>query len=643
MSIQILDKNVIDQIAAGEVVERPSHLVKELLENSLDAKATAIEIYFENAGRNIEIIDNGIGISKDDLALALERHATSKISQFNDIWSLDSFGFRGEALASISAVSDFEIVSRAQGSEKSFKLNSSFGKISPVLETSSPVGTHIRINDLFENVPVRLKFLKTSSYEHGLIKQVVKAMALSQPSVEFKVYENRKLIYFYPKTVSLAERVKAVLNAKEVFTLEVDDSGHRLECVYSSPYQVEKNTKNIWLFVQNRWVQDKVMVASIMESYQNLLMHGEYPQVVLKLFMPPEQVDVNIHPTKSQIKFLNSQTVYRLIYKNLRRDIEKAPWKKIEDFASSVNSVQRSTSQNSEFFSSSGAYHNSSNGQMENPSVGSGDLFGADVKFGLMGQADQKALPQFELERKQYQQKDFNFKENTPWVQVKTFENQNSVDGINRSFDSRSVNSRSSDANVFRWASLHVIGQMNLTYIVCQDDQKMVLVDQHAAHERVLFEKFKSQYQENKISIQNMLIPLSLDLDTDQIEILNENVESLKKLGVEFELLGPNTIGIVSLPSFLKEASAVELIRKFIEEVKDLGGSFVFEKKLNDLIATMSCHSAIRAGQALSRDEMEKLLHDMDEYPLSSFCPHGRPVNVEVPFKQIERDFGRIV
>lgn len=608
MSIQVLDKNVIDQIAAGEVVERPSHLVKELIENAIDAKATQIEIHFENCGRDIEIIDNGLGIEKADLKLALERHATSKIHEFDDIWNLRSFGFRGEALASISAVSDFEITSRHHQDKKAYKLRSKFGELGEVLETTNSQGTRIRIQNLFENVPVRLKFLKTQSYEHGLIKQVIKAMALSQAEIEFKVFENKKLVSFYPKSDNLLERVKSILHAKESFHFEYENDGFKVECVFSSPYQVEKNTKNIWLFVQNRWVQDKVLVSSILESYQNLLMHGEYPQVVLKLTVPAEQVDVNIHPTKSQIKFLNSQTIYRLIYKSLRREIEQAPWKKVLSEVSSGPSSPR-------FFSEPVQSYNAESGS--EPVV------------------QQSSLPEFDFSKTQYQQKDFHFKnkesfavnapfrgfpqaksiDDTPWAQVKTF----------------------------LWSGLQVIGQMNLTYIVCQDSEKMVMVDQHAAHERVLFEKIKSQFQENSISVQNLLIPLSMDMESDQLEALLENAAQLKKLGVDFEQLGPNTLGIVSIPSFLKEASAVELLKKFSEEVKELGGSFVFEKKLNDLIATMACHSAIRAGQALSHPEMEKLLFEMDEYPLSSFCPHGRPVNVEIPFREIEKDFGRIV
>lgn len=614
MSIQVLDKNVIDQIAAGEVVERPSHLVKELIENAIDAKATQIEVHFENSGRDIEIIDNGLGIEKSDLKLAIERHATSKIQQFDDIWNLRSFGFRGEALASISAVSDFEITSRHHQSKKAYKLRCLYGELGEVLETSNSQGTRIRIQNLFENVPVRLKFLKTQSYEHGLIKQVIKAMALSQSEIEFKVFENKKLISFYPKANNLLERVKSILQAKESFHFEYENDGYKVECVFSSPYQVERNTKNIWLFVQNRWVQDKVLVSSILESYQNLLMHGEYPQVVLKLTVPAEQVDVNIHPTKSQIKFLNSQVIYRLIYKSLRREIEQAPWKK----------VLNEQSPSPRFFSEQVVPYNAQS-RSEATSEGA-----------LDETVQQSSLPDFDFSKTQYQQKDFHFKnketfavgtpisnfspsvksiDQTPWVQVKTF----------------------------LWSGLQVIGQMNLTYIICQDSEKMVMVDQHAAHERVLFEKIKSQLQENAISVQNLLIPLSMDMESDQLDALLENAPQLKKLGVDFEQLGPNTLGIVSIPSFLKEASAVELLKKFSEEVKELGGSFAFEKKLNDLIATMACHSAIRAGQALSYPEMEKLLVEMDEYPLSSFCPHGRPVNVEIPFREIEKDFGRIV
>lgn len=610
MSIQVLSKNVIDQIAAGEVVERPSHLVKELVENAIDAKSTLIEVHFEEGGRNILVNDNGVGINKEELSLAIERHATSKIVDYDDIWHLHSYGFRGEALASIAAVSDFEIISRTQEQEKAYKLVAKYGQQEEIIETSRAVGTQIRVQNLFENVPVRLKFLKTPAYEQGLIRQVLKALALSKPEIEFKIFENKKLLYYFPKSTDLYERSLMVLGAtgkqeKSHFSFHEKTQDFQLDVVFSSPYLVEKNAKNLWLFVQERWIQDKVLVSSIMESYQNLLMHGEYPQVVLKLTLPSEEVDVNIHPTKSQVKFLSSQNVYRLIYKTLRREIEKTPWKILE-----------TNSQNT--FSSSSQSH-------------------------TVVDTEQHHLPAFDLQKRQYQQKDFHFREQSqvrgysmetlPWALARR-ETTNQA-----SF----VEENSNQLNVFQWASLHVIGQLNLTYIVCQNHEKMILVDQHAAHERVLFEKIKDRFLKQEILHQNLLIPLSVDFEPDAFELLLENEENLRKLGIGIEQLGPFTIGITYIPAYSKEGAIVILLKKFIEELKEQGGSFVFEKKLNDMIATMACHSAVRAGQAMSIEEMQNLLLEMDEFPLSSFCPHGRPVNVEMSFYQIEKDFGRIV
>ncbi|NUM59305.1 MAG: DNA mismatch repair endonuclease MutL [Bdellovibrionaceae bacterium] len=610
MSIQVLPKNVIDQIAAGEVVERPSHLVKELVENAIDAKSTLIEVHFEEGGRNILVNDNGVGINKEELSLAIERHATSKIVDYDDIWHLHSYGFRGEALASIAAVSDFEIISRTQEQEKAYKLVAKYGQQEEIIETSRAVGTQIRVQNLFENVPVRLKFLKTPAYEQGLIRQVLKALALSKPEIEFKIFENKKLLYYFPKSTDLYERSLMVLGAtgkqeKSHFSFHEKTQDFQLDVVFSSPYLVEKNAKNLWLFVQERWIQDKVLVSSIMESYQNLLMHGEYPQVVLKLTLPSEEVDVNIHPTKSQVKFLSSQNVYRLIYKTLRREIEKTPWKILE-----------TNSQNT--FSSSSQSH-------------------------TVVDTEQHHLPAFDLQKRQYQQKDFHFREQSqvrgysmetlPWALARR-ETTNQA-----SF----VEENSNQLNVFQWASLHVIGQLNLTYIVCQNHEKMILVDQHAAHERVLFEKIKDRFLKQEILHQNLLIPLSVDFEPDAFELLLENEENLRKLGIGIEQLGPFTIGITYIPAYSKEGAIVILLKKFIEELKEQGGSFVFEKKLNDMIATMACHSAVRAGQAMSIEEMQNLLLEMDEFPLSSFCPHGRPVNVEMSFYQIEKDFGRIV
>lgn len=601
MSISYLNKQVIDQIAAGEVVERPSHLVKELIENAIDAGSTKIEVRFDNGGRDIVVQDNGKGIAADQLVLALDRHSTSKISEYEDIWNLSSYGFRGEALASISAVSDFELISRQPDSKTAHKIRSRFGEKSDVSTTQLSVGTLVRVSQLFENTPVRIKFLKTATYEHSLIKQVIKALALINYTVEFKVFDGQKMVFQTPPAKSLKERAQWLFGDEKVFMASKSVDGFELEAVFMSPYDVEKNSKNIWIFAQNRWIQDKMIQSAVMEAFKNLLMHGEYPRVVLNINCPKDFVDINIHPAKSQVKFTDTQKVFRLIYGTLEKALSSGPWKETvvvadvidrEPYASSPNETSTMPSR----FSSQGSF--------KDP-----QLFSA--------QFQKKVFPTTTLFSERQES-------NIP---------QRSIPIV--------TNPGSSPVQVY-WQQYQVVGQVDLTYIVCQSADKMVLVDQHAAHERVLFERILNQYKQGTMGIQKMLIPISMDLDVEQVELLLKHQEQLDKIGIQWEQTGPASICILGMPTEIKENAVLKLIHQFINEAEAVSTSYVFENRVKDLVATLACHSAIRAGQSLSHSEMEKLLADMDEYPLSSFCPHGRPVNLEFSFKYLEKEFGRI-
>ncbi len=600
--ISYLNKQVIDQIAAGEVVERPSHLVKELIENSVDAGATKIEVRFDDGGRNIVVQDNGAGISEGDLELALDRHSTSKISEYEDIWNLSSYGFRGEALASISAVSDFEIVSRRADSDTANKVQSRFGDKTRVLSTQAAVGTLVRVSQLFENTPVRIKFLKTPGYEHSLIKQVVKALALINYKVEFKVHDSQKLVFQIPAAKSLLERAQWLFGSDKVFSTKREIDGFEIEIVYMSPYDVEKNGKNIWIFAQNRWVQDKMIQSSIMEAFKNLLMLGEYPRVVLTINCPKDFVDINIHPTKSQVKFVDSQKVFKLVYSTLEKALSVGPWKTI----ASTNFAQAGEANRENEVWSSRSYSEA-----------------------VLGSATQPSFKDSRLFSVQFQKKSFPLgdrTESTPWDLL-----------ANRPVDVHLpvVGDR-------YWRQYQVIGQIDLTYIVCQSADKMVLVDQHAAHERVLFEKLLAQFRAGTVTIQNLLIPISMDLDPVQIESLIRNQDQISKIGIQWEQTGPSSICILGVPMQIKENAVLKLLNQFINEAESVSMSYVFENRVKDFVATLACHSAIRAGQSLSLLEMETLLGEMDEFPLSSFCPHGRPVNLEFSFKYLEKEFGRI-
>lgn len=603
MKIQVLAPEVVGQIAAGEVLDRPANLVKELVENSLDAGASEVEVEFNQAGRDVCVRDNGCGIAREDLGLALLPHATSKITRSDDLYHLHSFGFRGEALASVAAVSHISLTSRAKGEEQGYRLQSEHGIMSPVAPISCRTGCEVRVRELFANVPARLKFLKSEAAEHGQIKNTLKAMALAHPEVGWSVRSKDVLVYHWPKAESWLERARAVLENDALYWGEARLEGVHAEVLVGSPLDAAQVNRNMWFFAQGRWIQDRSLTAAVMESYRNLLMHGEYPCAVVRLTMEPEDIDVNVHPTKSQVKFRDSQTVFRAVSRAIRSVLETAPWLQKEVPAS----VSASSSK---------------------PPV---ELEPVHVQTSLLS-ADPG------LTRTQYNTKSFplqevrdvmtEFRAATP-----QFTTQSSVQTA----------PQDSPQAGFRWADMHVVGQIHQTYIVAQSAHEMYLVDQHAAHERVVFERLMHTFQQGKMEVQNLLLPLVLDLPVSELEALLKMQPYLERLGVSLEQMGPESVAIQAIPTLAKDSAVLAAIRKLADDLGSDTGEAAFERMIGDIFASMACHSVVRAGQAMSIAEMQSLLGQMDQYPLSSFCPHGRPVFVKRKFSDIEREFGRIV
>lgn len=575
--IQVLSSEIINQIAAGEVVERPSHLVKELLENSLDAGSDKISVEISEGGRFIRVQDNGRGILSTDLDKALQRHATSKITKTDDLWNLHTFGFRGEALASAAAVSKMTLRSFEASEQFPAQIESNFGVVSEIKPSSQSVGTEIKIESLFENVPARLKFLKSETSEIGQIKAVVKALALAQPQVEFRLTNDADLLLFYPRRSEKIDRVRDVLEKKEFFEAKDSNSNFNCHIIFSSPHEVAKTSRQIWIFAQNRWVQDRAIQAAVTDAYRSLLMHGEYPLAVVWLDCKPDEIDVNIHPTKSQVKFQDPSAAFRIVHSTLRRGLEKSPW--------------------------TGGYR---------PQV--------------TGSAPEQTLrfSDHSFEQTQFNNKDYKISIND--ISALKIETEFPVKPESLGF----------------WSKLQVIGQANLTYIVCQKEDRLVFVDQHAAHERVVYESLMASWKAGAFEIQKYLFPLAIDLSEEKVEALLKCRADIQKLGFEIEQLGPESLGINSAPALIKESGLPLVFDKMSAELLSNGGSFAVEKKISDLFATMACHSVVRAGQSLSIVQMQELLKSMDEYALSSFCPHGRPVSVEKSFSELEKLFGRI-
>lgn len=598
-SIHILSSDVINQIAAGEVLERPANLVKELIENSIDAQASEIEMDIDVGGRYLKIQDNGCGMDRKDLAIALGRHTTSKIKSFSDLWSLNSYGFRGEALASTAAVSQMTIVTRPQEGATAFQLKSKFGKQDDVYEVSGTSGTQIIVDELFSNVPARLKFLKSDSAELGQIYKVIKSFALTHPEIAFRIKQKGVLKFYFHKTQSHLERAKIILETDDLHEAIVENGGLRARIIFSSPNTINKTAQQIWIFAQNRWVQDRGIQRAILDAYRNLLMHGEYPHCIVMLECDPQFVDVNIHPTKSQVKFQDSSLIFRTVHNGLRDALEKGPWlKKIFQQESQSSTIEESA-------------------------------------------ADRQVLSSH-LEQECFASQENHFHQ-TFYRQKSYFappkESVNSPEHFVAT-PSTGVLAMSREP---LWGSLQVLGQLNLTYILAQSRHALFLVDQHAAHERVAFERLMKSFRDKKFEIQTFLIPLQMDVDPDKYEQILLLADQLKTLGIEVEASGPQTISVGSAPMIVKEKALFEILQKIAIDSLESGGGYSLEKKVSDVFATMACHSVVRAGQALSQEEMGSLLQQMDESPLSSFCPHGRPVFKQITFRELDKEFGRIV
>ena len=617
-SIQKLSQSTINQIAAGEVVERPAHLIKELIENSIDAGAKSIEIDFAKGGKEVTVKDDGYGISKDELPLALSKHTTSKIQKIDDLWSLKSFGFRGEALSSAASVSHLTITSSENGSE-AYTLKSQFGQESQILPTHSNQGTTVKVNDLFVNCPARLKFLRSEGSESTQIKKTIKALAMIHPQIAFKVLQNKHLLYYFPKTTSFYERVKTVLSDDTLYHLKGSYLHFQCEIVFSRPHTKQKNSQNIWLFVQKRWVQDLKLKMAIIESYRNLLMHGTYPIAVVDLTCDPSEIDVNIHPTKSQVKFKDSTDAFRAVSRPLRAHLEKAPW--LEDVLK-IDNNKNTTSSN---------IHLKEQYTLPDYNFNSPDLPPIEST-----EQPIKTKPQFEHlipQKTNFNKKAFN---------TVNFPKKDSFSHLLPKEDLSTQTTPPISFNELQpeWSQLEVLGQCNLTYIVTQSRKSLILIDQHAAHERVAFEKLMSAWKKKQFKSQKNLIPQTIKLEPHLCDHLLKH--NFNEMGIEIERMGPDTLIISSKPDILSDKGLSQALISTARQIEELGDSFSLHKVVGDLFATMACHSVIRAGQALSLEEMKSLLEQMDQFKLSSFCPHGRPVFTEFPFSKLDKEFGRI-
>jgi len=602
MPIRLLPPNLVNQIAAGEVVERPSSVVKELVENALDAGAQRVDVVLRDGGRAlISVTDDGHGMDQDELAMAVERHATSKLPD-DDLVHIAQFGFRGEALPAIGAVGRLSIVSRAQGSAHAWNLSVEGGAKSPVAPAAFNQGTRVELRDLFYAVPARLKFLKTARSELNAVSEIVERLAMAHPEVAFSLTDDERSVFrLHAETADLMaepdaarlKRLAAVMGrdfADNAAPVEAGRDGHRVTGFAGLPTLNRATAAQQFLFVNGRPVKDRLLVGAIRGAYQDFLARDRHPMAVLFVDCPPEDVDVNVHPAKSEVRFRDSALVRGLIVGGIRHALERAGHR-------ASTTVAAATLQG---FSAPAApaWHGA-------PRPGA--YPGAYNVSHLAAQAVAAFAPlDPELARPSARM------EATP------------------------------DATRLRDYPLGVArAQLHGTYIVAQTADGIVIVDQHAAHERLVYERMKESLAATGIARQALLIPEMVELDQPSAERLISRSDELAELGLVIESFGPATVVVREVPALLGKTDVHGLLRDLADELAEFGTALSLKEKLESICGTMACHGSVRAGRQLNQAEMDALLRQMEATPHSGQCNHGRPTYVELKLADIERLFGR--
>ena len=593
-TIKPLPELLINQIAAGEVIERPASALKEILENSVDAGAKKITVQLLQGGvKQIRVIDNGLGIAKDELLLALTRHSTSKISRLEDLQKITSLGFRGEALASIAAVSRLTLASRQSGQDHAWQIQMDGKSILQPIPSSLPTGTMLDVNDLYFNIPARRKFLKSETTEFAHCDEALKRIALSQSGIEFVLQHNGKMRRQL-RAANPAQRIISILGEEFGQTAALVDeqsADMRLHGMVALPAYARSSRDAQYFFVNNRFVNDKLISHALREAYRDVLHLERYPAFVLFLEINPESIDVNVHPTKIEVRFREPRALHQFIFHAINKALA-APQRSTKTDRSAP--IPRSFS----------AYPSASQlkpGTVSQPSSFYGTLFGT-------------------AETLSYPAKPTN---TAPVVQAGKSD--------------RSIVTEEIQDHPLGFA----LGQLQGIYILAQNARGLVVVDMHAAHERIMYEKFKQALEEQNMLMQSLLIPVVFHADSLEITVVEENPAILKQLGFEIAILSPTTLTVRAVPATLQHADIVQLTHDILREIRDYGASQILTAKRNELLATLACHGAIRANRKLTIEEMNALLRDMEITERADQCNHGRPTWFEISLSDLDKLFMR--
>lgn len=632
--IKILDESVSNIIAAGEVVENPASMIKELLENSLDAESKSIRIEVKNGGRDVAIIDDGVGMSQDDLLLSIERHATSKISKKDDLYNLYTYGFRGEALSSISAISKMSISSRVEESEVGSQITVLGGKVTSLKDVQRNRGTTIEIKELFFNTPARLKFLRKPSTEYINIKDIIIQEALSNPDVAIMLILDGK--------VSIKTSGNGLDNAiVEIFGKNVLKNMKKFKLGYLGNGAIYRSTKDsIFTFVNNRMVKSKIVESAVIDGYYTKLMKGKYPFAIIFLDINPKDVDVNVHPSKKIVKFADEEEIYNYVLKEIEKTFARD-----DDFVSPTlqEKIEKEESKFLDF----------SEFEKFTPMKSEPQQFQElleeekDIEEEIFGEKREK------LQEKDILREEFEEKKEYEVIEDKRIEKE-IVREENIEFNTESSSKNKIPLDIYeekvktseitvkkveeksKKIEFRVIGQVFGTFILVERDGVFEIYDQHIVHERILYEKLKAQYYGTKVSMQQLLVPIRILVDPRERELIFEEEENFTKAGFEIDRFSDNEILIRAVPMLDLRDSIENIFREILKNMKENRNIDIRES----ILISMSCKGAIKANEKLNHEEMERIvreLHEIGEYT----CPHGRPIITKITRDDLEKLFKR--
>ena len=596
--IRILSDDLANQIAAGEVVERPASVVKELVENSIDSQATLIRLDIERGGKKkIRIMDNGMGMTPNECLLAFSRHATSKISRFEDLQNIRSLGFRGEALPSIASIAKVRCTSARSEIEGGKLIVVEGGEVIEEKDASCSRGTIIEVAQLFYVTPARSKFLKGDSTEFSHITQIVTQQALAHPNIQFYLTHNGREVINTLPTEQLHYRIAELFGpdlAKSLIEVDVKSGDYQMKGFVSNPVYTRSSRNAQYCFVNGRFVRDKVILHATQQGYSHLLPKGQHPAMFLYLMMDPKLVDVNVHPSKSEVRFAFQQDLHQFVAQGVRAALEKNH---------QVNLTKRE--------------------ETDIPIQESPHSFSQELNYKVSQLIDRSA-PSFQGNLSQ------------------------PVRGMLRPEESAMLSQQinwfdkaPNPVSNLIYSEFEPLGQLDRSFIIMQGKKGILVVDQHVAHERILYEQFRGAAKNRKVEVQKLLFPLPLELSAEDTEVLTPNVPRLLELGLELELFGKNEFLLRSVPAILKNGDHENLIRETIDALPREAHDDVLNAKYEDLLIMMSCRNAIKVNHTLNFDQIQKLISDLEKTSMPYTCPHGRPISLLFDINDILKKFLR--